>query len=80
MDIVEAVHPLLHAAATPKDPIERYLAKEGGLDCKECGAIIKVYLRTKGSGGRTCRIDARRWIGKEGERLVVRGGDLVSAM
>ena len=75
MDIVEAVHPIIHGEATPNDPIERYLAKEGGLDCKKCGARITVYLRTEGSKGKTCRVDTMRWIGKEGARLVARGDD-----
>lgn len=63
-EVVNAIHPIVNPNGVPADPIERYLAKQGKMDCEKCGTKIKVYLRTEGVAGRTCRVDTKRLLGK----------------
>ena len=66
-DVVRALYVLLVPGATPADPVERYLEREGGLGCGVCGAGVRVYKRREGEG-RTVRVDVRRGLGRgEGE-------------
>ena len=63
LDIVNAIHPIVNTDGVPADPIDRYLAKQESKDCKFCDTTIKVYMRTGGIAGKTCRVDTKRYLG-----------------
>lgn len=60
MEIVASIHPIINPNGVPADPIDRYLAKEERKDCERCWTSIKVFVRTEGDQGKTCRIDTKR--------------------
>lgn len=64
MDIVNIVHPVINRNGKPADPIDRYLAKEGVKSCTICPTEIGVRLKTDEKQRKTCRIDAKRWLGE----------------
>ena len=68
MDIVNRIHPIINPNGKPADPIDRYLAKGERLDCEHCTTSIRVYRRTGGIQGKTCRVDTTRCLGTGLER------------